>query len=136
MADPTNVRREELYEKLKRQFKILRATLDPHLDVGTLADNGVDVTFVDLSKETYRGGAYFIPMSQSRLESLDQRPNFDPVFSMDDYQWNYSDGYVLASALANQLLEPHEETLFRAIETTKWQQKGSALLPIGLYGND
>lgn len=125
-----NVRRKDIYEKLKKQFKFLRATLHPHLDVDTLAENGIDVSFVDLQQETRQGGAYFLPMSQSRLESFDQRPVFRVMFSMEEAQWNYSDACVLGMGLCKQLLQSHDdESLFRALDQTKWRLKMSVLPP-------
>jgi hypothetical protein len=101
MSGSKEERRKQSYENLKQLYKTLRARLEPHLNILALAELGVDVSMVDLYGEAALGDPYYLPMSQSRLKSLDQRPNFDPVFSMDDYHWNYSDGYVLASALAN-----------------------------------
>lgn len=121
-----SIRREQMYKKLKEQFKALRATLNAHLDVDALADDGIDVSFVDLYQEPQ--GSYFLPMSQSRLESLDQRPHFDPSFSMEDPQWSYGDALILLSALVNQLIQPHEETLFRGIDVTKWNHKGCVMV--------
>lgn len=124
-----NVRRKSIYEKLKGQYKFLRATLDPHLDVDTLAEKCIDVSFVDLQQETRQGGAYFLPMSQSRLESLDQRPVFRVMFSMEEPQWNYSDACALGIGLCQQLLLPHDEGTYRAVDQTKWRPKMSVLLP-------
>lgn len=122
MSHSTKLRRKKMYKKLKEQFKALRASLGAHLDVVALADDGIDVSFFDLYQETQ--GGYFLPMSQSRLESLDQRPHFDASFSMEDPQWSYGDALILLSALVNQLIQPHEETLFRGIDVTKWNHKG------------
>ncbi len=119
----SNATGKKLYEKLKGHFKVLRATLNPHLDVDALANNGVDVSFIDLLEE--RRGDYFLPMTMSRLESLDQRPAFDPCFSMEDPRWCYGYSLILIGELSDQLLKRHEETLFRGIEGTKWRQKGS-----------
>jgi hypothetical protein len=112
-----------MYKKLKAQYNHFRAVLDPHLDVGTLAENGVDVSFVDLQHETRQGGAYFLPMSQSRLESLDQRPCFNVRFWMEDEEWNYSDACVLGMALCDQLLQSKDGSLSYAVDKTKWHLK-------------
>ena len=69
-----NARRDACHERLKTQFYFLRASLDPHLELDTLAEIGIDVSFVDLHQETREGGSYFLPMIQSRLESFHQRP--------------------------------------------------------------
>ena len=118
-----------MYKKLKAQFNLFRATLDHHLDLGTLAENGVDVAFVDLQRETRQGGAYFSPMSQERLESLDQRPCFDVSFWMEDEEWNYSDGHILSGAFGDQMLLSVDGGLYSAIEKTKWQLKMSVYSP-------
>jgi hypothetical protein len=124
-----NVRRDIMYKTLKTQFNLVYATLDPHLDLGTLAENGVDVAFVDLQRETRQGGAYFSPMSQERLESLNQRPWFDGRFWMEDEEWNYVDGHILSGALADQMLLRVEGGRYSAIEKTKWHHKMSVFLP-------
>jgi hypothetical protein len=80
MSDLKQARCEQSYENLKQLYKTLRARLDPHLSVLALAELGVDVSMVDLYKETARGGPYYLPMSQSRLQILDERPNFVPGF--------------------------------------------------------
>ncbi len=135
MSEPTGMRRVILYEMLKEQFKILRATFNPHLDVAFLADMRIEVSFIDLHQETQDGGAYYLPMLQSRLDSLDQRPEFRISFSMDDFQWNYSDGVILCGAFSQQLLGIHAETLSRAIEKTKWRKKWSVPPATGCLRN-
>ena len=115
-----------MYQKLKVYFKVLRATLNPHLDVNALAANGVDISFIDLLNETR--GDYFLPMSTSRLQSLDQRPHFKPSFSPEDPRWCYRYSLILLEALGDQLLERHEETLFRGIDGTNWHHRGSVAL--------
>jgi hypothetical protein len=52
--------------------------------VEALAELSVDVSVADLHEETAQGGPYYMPISQSRLQSLDQRPEFHPGFSLDD----------------------------------------------------
>lgn len=127
MSDLKQALCEQSYENLKQLYKTLRARLDPHLSVLALAELGVDVSMVDLYKETSRGGPYYLPMSQSRLQSLDERPNFVPGFSMDDYQWNHSDAYTLLRAFYDQMTRSGEDSLFRAYEKTKWCPKRSVL---------
>jgi hypothetical protein len=129
MPAAVNVRRDIMYKKLKAQFNLVSATLDPHLDLGTLAENGVDVAFVDLQRETQQGGPYFSPMSQERLESLDQRPRFDVSFWMEDEEWNYSDGHILSGALGDQMLLSVEGARYSAIEMTKWHLKMPVFSP-------
>lgn len=112
-----------MYRKLKENFRALRATLNPHLDVEALAADGVDVSFIDLLKE--KRGDYFLPMSQTLLQSLDQRPPFNLSFSMEEPRWSYGDGVRLLYSLADQLLKHQEETRFRGIDATKWHHRGS-----------
>ena len=64
-------------------------------------------------------------MSQSRLEALDERPDFFPSLMMDDEKWSESDAYVLLRAFYNQLTEPRGNSSFRAYRKTKWSPKGS-----------
>jgi hypothetical protein len=92
--------------------------------VEALAELGVDVLVADLHEETVRG-PYYTPISQSRLRSLDQRPEFDPGFSLDDDQWDSSDGCTLLRAFYEQMTESRDGSLFRAYEKTIWCLKGS-----------
>jgi hypothetical protein len=101
------------------------ATLNPHLDVEALAELGVDVLIADLHEETARGGPYYTPIPQSRLQSLNQRPEFDPGFSLDDDQWNSSDGCTLLRAFYEQTTESRDSSLSRAYEKTRWCLKWS-----------
>ncbi len=112
-----------MYQKLREHFKVLRATLNPHLGLEALAAEGVDVSFIDLLKE--KRGDYFLPMSESRLQTLDQRPPFSLSFSMEEPRWSYGDALMLLDSLGDQLLEYDEETLFRGIDGTKWRHRGS-----------
>lgn len=106
---------------------MLRAILNPHLDVAALADNGVDVSYIDLYQETEHGGPYFLPTSQSRLETLDQRPPFDMLFSMEEVKWNYSDAHVLDQGFGSQLQESRDGGVFEAIKTIQWRIKESVI---------
>jgi hypothetical protein len=124
-----NLRRVSCYKKLKTQFYFLRAILDPHLKLDTLAEIGIDVSFVDLHQETQEGGPYFLPMLQSRLESFHQRPDFEVWFMMEDDEWNYSDAGVLSTAFSNQMLHGQEDSLFRAIDQTQWRLRTLVSLP-------
>ena len=56
----------------------LRAILDPHLE------NSIDVSFIDLHRETREGSSYFHPISHSRLESFHQCPEFSVSFMMQE----------------------------------------------------
>lgn len=123
MSQSMAARRNSMNEKLKKVFQVLRATFDPHLDVGYLGANGVDISFVDLYREPR--GDHFSPMSQSRLDSLEQRPRFNAWYSMEDPQWNYTDAHILLSEFSARLLEQHEETLFCGLQETKWQHRRS-----------
>lgn len=123
-----NVRRQKLYEKLKGQFRVLRATLNPHLDVTTLADNGIDATLVDLHQETRDGGAYFLPMTQNRLDSIGQLAPFRNLFQLEDGPWQYSDAIASASEFQELLHSRKDKTFFPAIKASNWRDKTSVLL--------
>lgn len=127
MSSFNKERREQSYRNLSHLFNTFRASLNPHIDVEALAELGVDVSVADLHEETARGGPYYMPISQSRLQSLDQRPEFDPGFSLDDDQWNSSDGCTLLRAFYEQMTESRDGSLFRAYEKTKWCLKWSEL---------
>ena len=119
----SNSTREKMYQKLKENFKVLRATLNPHLDVQALAAEGVDVSFIDLLK--VKQGDYFLPMSECRLQSLDQRPTFKLSFSTEEPRWCYRNALMLLDSLGDQLLKHHKKTLCRGIDGTKWHHRGS-----------
>ncbi len=124
MSDRRSDRRVQSYTKLKQLFHTFKDTLNPHLDVLALADLGVEIFLVDLSEETARGGPYYLPMSQSCLQALDERPEFSLTFSWNDDRWNDPDAYTLARAFSEQMTESREGTLFRAYEKTRWSYKG------------
>ena len=90
-----NKRRFESYTKLKYLYHAFRATLNPHLDASALVNMGVDVCNADLWEETTREGLYYLPMSQSRLQSVEDRPESDIGFCMDDHQWDGRDAWHL-----------------------------------------
>ncbi len=118
-------RRKLLYMKLSDLFMTFRATLNPHLDAITLDALGVDICFIDLSEESTRGEPYYFPMSQSRLQTLDERPDFNPGFLFDEDDWYCSDGCPLLRAFLQQMTESKNGSAFRAYEKTKWCPKWS-----------
>ena len=97
--------------------------MGPHMDTSFLEEAGLDVSFVDLCQETNQGWSFYLPMSQSRLESLNQRPNFDLSFSGDEYQWNFSDADWLHYPFLAQLARLKADSLFRAYEHTPSRPK-------------
>ncbi len=123
MATSLAERREPSYRTLKRLLLTLRASFEFHLDVLALSELGVDALRIDLQEETERGGPYFLPISQSYLNSLDNRPDFEAGLSLDDFQWNWSDAGVLQLAFAKQLLTSRDESAWNALDTTKWRHK-------------
>lgn len=123
MSNFSKERREKSYIKLSHLFNNFRAILNPHLDVSTLAELGVDVSFIDLHEETARGGPYYLPISQSRLQNFHKRPLFDPGFSLEDDPWNYHDGCTLLDGFAEQMVRSREGTASRAIREKKWYLK-------------
>lgn len=120
-------RRQQSYAKLKHIFQTVRTTLNPHLDVLTLAGLGVDISMVNMREETARGGLYYLPMSQGRLEGLDERPEFEPCFCMEDHQWNWSDGHALLRAFSQQVSRSKGDSLVYAYKSTKWCPKRSVI---------
>jgi hypothetical protein len=124
-----NARRDACYKTLKTQFYFLRAILDPHLELDTLAEIGIDILFVDLHQETRDGGPYFLPMLQSRLESFHQLPDFNVGFMMESDEWSYSHGGVLNHVLYEQMTSGPENSSFRAIDQTQWRPRWLVLLP-------
>ena len=118
---------QQSYAKLKHLYKTFRATLNPYFDVSALAELGVDVTMVNLHDETARGGFYYLPMSQPCLESLNERPDFDPDFCMDDHQWNQFDACTLFRAFSEQMWDSKGRSLDHAYDKTKWRPKQSVM---------
>lgn len=124
-------RKQQSYLKLSHMFNTFRATLSPHLDGLALAELGVDVSTNDLYDETAHAGLYYIAMSQSRLQTLDQRPNFDPGFFLEADQWNPADGCTLIRAFWEQLSGSRDNSVFSAYEKTKWSLKWSVTSIVG-----
>ncbi len=118
-------RRKLLYLKLSDLFMTFRATLNPHLDGTTLEALGVDVCFINLTEESTRGEPYYFPMSQSRLQTLEERPDFNPGFLFDEDDLYCSDGHPLLRAFLQQMTESRNGSAFRAYEKTKWRPKWS-----------
>lgn len=81
----------------------------------------------DLYEETARGGRHYLPMSQSKLESLDQRPDFFLRFSMDDHQWNVGDASAILNAYTNQMFTTTGDRRLCAWEETKWVPRVSVV---------
>lgn len=106
---------------LKQLFTTLWASFEFHLDVSALSDLGVDAIEVDLHTETEQGGPYFLPMSQSRLQSFDDRPDFDPGLSLDDNQWSWSDAHSLEYAFSDQVWDAKDRSGRSAIDSSPWR---------------
>ena len=70
-----------------------------------LAELGVYVFLVELHDEIAWVGPYQLPMSQSRLQTLDGRPEFNPTFMMEDEKWNDTDTYGLVGAFSQHMTQ-------------------------------
>ncbi len=118
MTTPPAGRRVQSYSVLKQLFTTLRTSFEFHLNESALSNLGIDASQVDLHEETERGGPYFLPMSQSRLQSLDNLPEFKPNLSLDDNQWSWSDACALEYAFYAQTNSSKDHSLWSAIDST------------------
>ena len=99
-----------------------------HLGDTLLREMGVDAIQVDLEEETRRGGPYFLPMSQERMDSLGWRPEFCIEFDDDrtiaDRHWY--DAYQTHAAFRDQLRHPDDVSTWEAagaLQGTCWQPR-------------
>ena len=74
MESSTETRRGLLFQKLQTLYLDFETTLDQRFESNMLCERGVDAVQIDLVDETFKGGVYFQPMSQERLDSLEKRP--------------------------------------------------------------
>lgn len=89
---------------------------------------GVDVMCIDLEEETKRGGPYFQPLSQQRVDSWDLRPEFRIAIDDEDSwgPWSFSDANVVHLALRGQLY--YSEGLKQVWQDTRWEPRRYSLL--------
>jgi hypothetical protein len=114
----------QIYKRLKKGFKEFRAMSNVHLEDALLREMGVDAVKVDLEEETKQGGPYFLPMSQERMASLDQRPDFRLHFGeLSDSIWWFYDADHILTTFHDQLFQTKDETCSQAWEGTHWQER-------------
>lgn len=94
--------------------------MNVHLDDTLLQEMGVDPLLIDLEEETERGGPYFLPLSQEKIDALNKRAGFcieydDP---MDTPIHNFCDGDYVNSAFQSQLLFNNDESSCAAYESS------------------
>lgn len=122
MSAPTVSRQIESYNLLKNLLCQFRATLDPHLDERSLSSHGVDVFEFDLQHETDREGLYFLPITHTRLQHLDRRPNVDVDFDSPRGRCRIQDAIVVDDAIAGQLFSSKDDADgFQANELSPWR---------------
>ncbi len=104
--------------------------LDPHLDDTLLSDLSVDHIQIDLENETEQGGAYFLPMSQERIHSLNKRPEFAITFDPEESTsvWCYDDADAVHMVYRGQLCDSNDETPWNACDATQWRFRLCVLL--------
>lgn len=78
--------RLEVYRRLKKGFKEFSGMMNIHLEDTLLREMGVDPMEIDLEEETQRGGPYFLPLSQERMDSLDMRSELSLTFEEEDFR--------------------------------------------------
>ena len=99
------------------------------LEDALLREMGVDAVQVDLEEETRRGGPYFLPISQERMDSLDQRPDFHlPLDDMCLSPWWFYDADTICNTFISQLYCNNDGTCSEAWEGTHWRPRLYVLL--------
>ena len=119
-------RREQLLDELKDLFLSLRNCLASNFDDAILSEQGIDSCEFDLIEATARGGTYFRPMSQKRLDALNERPDMYKIpFWPDQGHPCIADAYMVHDAINDQLrCSRDEESLWKAYESTQWEPVG------------
>jgi hypothetical protein len=117
------MRQADVYRRLKKGFHRLSDTLSTHLDDTLLCDMSIDHIQVDLEVETRRGGPYFLPMSQERINALNKGPNVDITMEegWSDSVWSLSESYQVHFGFRSQLYDNIDETVWQAWENSHWQ---------------
>jgi hypothetical protein len=125
MPIQTNILQQDVYRRLKKGFNRLSAMLSVHLEDTLLYEMGVDHIQVDLEDETERGGPYFLPMSQERIDALNRRPEVDITFDEDwsSSVWCFSDAETVHLEFRNQLYSNIDESAWKAWEGSHWQPR-------------
>jgi hypothetical protein len=125
MSTASGSARSQVYKRLKKAFTRLSDMLNVHLEDTLLREMGVDPKQIDLEEETQRGGSYFLPMSQERMDSLNKRPEFSIVFDdeMSSSVWCFSDGDIINLAFRSQLLYNNDESSWQAYEASHWRPR-------------
>lgn len=122
MAAHTISRQSESYNLLKNLLCQFRATLDAHLDKTSLSSHGVDISEIDLQHETDHERLHFLPMTPTRLQQLNKRPDVDLEFDTPRGRCRIQDAIVVDGAIAGQLFNTKDDDLdFQAIEQTPWR---------------
>jgi hypothetical protein len=122
MSIQGNIRQSDVYRRLKKGFYRLSDSLDTHLKDTLLCDMGIDHIQVDLEDETERGGPYFLPMSQERINALNRRPEVDITIDEDwsTSMWNITDSHIVHFGFRSQLYESSDESAWQAWRNSYW----------------
>jgi hypothetical protein len=123
MPTQGNIRQADVYRRLKKGFYQLSDSLNTHLKDNLLCEMGIDHIQVDLEDETERGGPYFLPMSQERMNALNRRPEVDIIIDEEwsTSMWDITDSHVVHFGFRSQLHENIDESTWRAWEDSNWQ---------------
>lgn len=117
--------RSQVYNRLKKGFNQFSDMMNVHLENTLLCEMGIDSMQIDLEEETERGGPYFLPMSQERMDSLNKRPEFDITFD-DEWSnsvWNFCDGDIINLEFRDQLTCSNDESSWQAYEASHWRPR-------------
>jgi hypothetical protein len=123
ISDHSMDRRRQLYAMLKETFLGLGSTLEPRMDESTLYEMGIDTTPYKLKEETEEGGMHFLPMSQTRLDTLEKRP-LVRLSRWPRKRCSMPAAYDVHREIISQLLDSKDEDLFRAYEYSQWEPMG------------
>lgn len=122
MSAPTIIHQMESYNLLKNLLNQFTATLNPHLDEPLLSRLGVDVSTVDVKQDIDQRATFFHPMTRSRLQALDRRPEVDVEFLLPRGRCRIQEAIVVNDAFTSQLFNTKDENVdFQAVEQSPWR---------------
>jgi hypothetical protein len=125
-------RREQLAAKIEDLFLYFQSSMVSNFDARELHYQGVDSCQFNLIEETNRGSIYFQPMSQERLNTLDERADFKELPFDEDGGWPTEDDALLVHRAIFERLYHYnvgmEGDLRSVYEFTSWEPIGSVHL--------
>lgn len=98
----------ESYKKLKNLLQQFTETFSPHLDETSISRLGVELSKFDLHHETGNEDVYFLPMTQTRVKAMKERPDIDLEF-MPCERCCITDAEEVDKAISSQFFRAQDE---------------------------